>query len=46
VVLVEMATSYRFDTFFFGGDGDDQLDRFAREVVPAVDEQLSSGADR
>ena len=40
--LVEMAISYRFDTFVFWGDGDDQLDLFAQEVVPAAREQLAS----
>jgi alkanesulfonate monooxygenase SsuD/methylene tetrahydromethanopterin reductase-like flavin-dependent oxidoreductase (luciferase family) len=39
--LTEVAVSYGFDTFIFWGEGDDQLDRFAREVVPAARERLA-----
>lgn len=38
--LAEVAVSYGFDTFVFWGEGDDQLDRFAQEVVPAARERL------
>lgn len=37
--LSEVVASYRFDTFIFWGEGDDQLDRFAQEVVPAFRER-------
>jgi alkanesulfonate monooxygenase SsuD/methylene tetrahydromethanopterin reductase-like flavin-dependent oxidoreductase (luciferase family) len=40
--LTELVVSYAFDTFIFWGDGDDQLERFATEVVPAAREQLAS----
>lgn len=39
--LTEVAVSYGFDTFIFWGEGGDQLDRFAQEVVPAAREQLA-----
>lgn len=39
--LAEVAVSYGFDTFIFWGEGDDQLDRFAKEVVPAARERLA-----
>jgi alkanesulfonate monooxygenase SsuD/methylene tetrahydromethanopterin reductase-like flavin-dependent oxidoreductase (luciferase family) len=39
--LAELAGSYGFDTFIFWGEGDDQLDRFAQEVVPAARERLA-----
>jgi alkanesulfonate monooxygenase SsuD/methylene tetrahydromethanopterin reductase-like flavin-dependent oxidoreductase (luciferase family) len=39
--LAEVAVSYGFDTFIFWGEGDDQLDRFAQEVVPAARERLA-----
>ena len=38
--LAVLADSYGFDTFIFWGEGDDQLDRFAQEVVPAARERL------
>jgi hypothetical protein len=31
---------YGFDTFLFWGAGDDQLPRFAEEIVPAVRAQV------
>jgi alkanesulfonate monooxygenase SsuD/methylene tetrahydromethanopterin reductase-like flavin-dependent oxidoreductase (luciferase family) len=40
----EVAVSYGFDTFVFWGEGDDQLERFACEVVPAALEQLATEA--
>jgi alkanesulfonate monooxygenase SsuD/methylene tetrahydromethanopterin reductase-like flavin-dependent oxidoreductase (luciferase family) len=40
--LGELAISYGFDTFIFWGEGDDQLDTFANEVVPAAREQIST----
>jgi alkanesulfonate monooxygenase SsuD/methylene tetrahydromethanopterin reductase-like flavin-dependent oxidoreductase (luciferase family) len=39
--LVRFATEFGFDTFVFWGDGEGQLERFAREVVPNVREALS-----
>ena len=39
--LAETAVSYGFDTFIFWGEGSDQLDRFAQEVVPAARQQLA-----
>jgi alkanesulfonate monooxygenase SsuD/methylene tetrahydromethanopterin reductase-like flavin-dependent oxidoreductase (luciferase family) len=39
--LTEVAVSYGFDTFIFWGEGGHQLDRFAREVVPAARDQLA-----
>ncbi len=38
--IVEIATSYRFGTFIFWGEGDNQLDLFGQKVVPAVRSQL------
>jgi alkanesulfonate monooxygenase SsuD/methylene tetrahydromethanopterin reductase-like flavin-dependent oxidoreductase (luciferase family) len=38
--LAELATDYRADTFIFWGEGDDQLRRFAEEVVPATRDVL------
>jgi hypothetical protein len=38
--LTELVVGYGFDTFVLWADGDDQLERFAREVVPAVREQV------
>ena len=40
--LAELATTYRFDTFVFWGEGDDQLERFAEDVVPAVRERVGT----
>jgi alkanesulfonate monooxygenase SsuD/methylene tetrahydromethanopterin reductase-like flavin-dependent oxidoreductase (luciferase family) len=40
--LTNLATTYRFDTFIFWGEGDNQLARFAEEVVPAVRAQLAA----
>jgi alkanesulfonate monooxygenase SsuD/methylene tetrahydromethanopterin reductase-like flavin-dependent oxidoreductase (luciferase family) len=37
----DLAVSYRFDTFIFWGDGEDQLERFAEEVVPGVRRQIA-----
>jgi len=34
--LGELATTHRFDTFIFGNDEPEQLERFALEVVPAL----------
>jgi alkanesulfonate monooxygenase SsuD/methylene tetrahydromethanopterin reductase-like flavin-dependent oxidoreductase (luciferase family) len=39
--LATVAESYGFDTFIFWGEGDQQLDRFAQEVVPAAREKLA-----
>jgi len=38
-----VATSYRFDTFIFWGEGDDQLDRFAQEVLPSFRARHGAG---
>jgi hypothetical protein len=38
--LTALAETLAFDTFIFWGDGDDQLERFAAEVVPATRERL------
>ncbi len=38
--LTDLAVGYGFDTFLFWGEGDDQLPRFAEEVVPAVRSQV------
>jgi alkanesulfonate monooxygenase SsuD/methylene tetrahydromethanopterin reductase-like flavin-dependent oxidoreductase (luciferase family) len=40
--ILEFAVSYRFDTFVFWGEGEDQLERFAGEVVPAAREQFTA----
>ena len=39
--LTHVTESYGFDTFLFWGEGDQQLDRFAQEIVPAVREKLA-----
>ena len=39
--LTDLAVGYGFDTFMFWGEGDDQLPRFAEEVVPAVRSQIA-----
>jgi len=39
--LTDLAVEYGFDTFIFWGEGDDQLSRFAEEVVPAVRSQIA-----
>jgi hypothetical protein len=38
--ITDLAVGYGFDTFMFWGEGDDQLPRFAEEVVPAVRAQV------
>lgn len=40
--LAELATTYRFDTFVFWGEGNNQLERFAEQVVPAVRERAGA----
>jgi alkanesulfonate monooxygenase SsuD/methylene tetrahydromethanopterin reductase-like flavin-dependent oxidoreductase (luciferase family) len=40
--LTEFAISYGFDTFIFWGEGENQLDLFAQNVVPAAREQLAT----
>jgi len=37
-----VSKAYGFDTFVFWGEGDNQLDLFAQEVVPALREQMGS----
>jgi alkanesulfonate monooxygenase SsuD/methylene tetrahydromethanopterin reductase-like flavin-dependent oxidoreductase (luciferase family) len=44
--LTDLAVGYGFDTFIFWGEGDDQLPRFAEEVVPAVRSQIALGRGR
>jgi alkanesulfonate monooxygenase SsuD/methylene tetrahydromethanopterin reductase-like flavin-dependent oxidoreductase (luciferase family) len=44
--LTDLAVGYGFDTFMFWGDGDDQLPRFAEEVVPAVRAQIAAERGR
>jgi alkanesulfonate monooxygenase SsuD/methylene tetrahydromethanopterin reductase-like flavin-dependent oxidoreductase (luciferase family) len=34
--LTNLAITYKFDTFIFWGEGEDQLQRFAEEVIPAT----------
>ena len=34
--VADLATTYRFDTFVLWAEGDQQLERFAEEVVPAA----------
>lgn len=38
--LADLALTYRFDTFIFWGEGEDQLATFAEQVVPAVRAQV------
>jgi len=40
--LTDLAITYRFDTFVFWGEGEDQLQRFAEQVVPAVRSQVAA----
>lgn len=40
--LSDLALSHGFDTFVLWADGEDQLGRFAEEVVPAVREQVAA----
>lgn len=42
--IAALATDLRFDTFIFWGEGDDQLERFAEQVVPAARGQLTASA--
>lgn len=40
--LTDLSIDYGFDTFIFWGEGEDQLARFAEEVVPAVRNQVTA----
>ncbi|MGH9228884.1 MAG: LLM class flavin-dependent oxidoreductase [Acidimicrobiales bacterium] len=40
--LTEFSLSYAFDTFVFWGEGEQQLDLFAQEVVPAARARLAA----
>ncbi|HET6596722.1 MAG TPA: LLM class flavin-dependent oxidoreductase [Anaerolineales bacterium] len=40
--LTNLAVTYNFDTFIFWGEGEGQLQRFAEEVVPAVQTQVTA----
>ena len=44
--ITDLAVGYGFDTFMFWGEGDDQLPRFAEEVVPAVRAQIATERGR
>jgi alkanesulfonate monooxygenase SsuD/methylene tetrahydromethanopterin reductase-like flavin-dependent oxidoreductase (luciferase family) len=44
--LTDLAVGYGFDTFMFWGDGEDQLPRFAEEVVPAVRAEVAAERGR
>lgn len=44
--LTDLAVGYGFDTFLFWGEGDDQLPRFAEEVVPAVRAKVTAERGR
>jgi alkanesulfonate monooxygenase SsuD/methylene tetrahydromethanopterin reductase-like flavin-dependent oxidoreductase (luciferase family) len=43
--LTDLAVGYGTDTFVFWGEGEDQLPRFAEEVVPAVRAQVAAERD-
>jgi alkanesulfonate monooxygenase SsuD/methylene tetrahydromethanopterin reductase-like flavin-dependent oxidoreductase (luciferase family) len=43
--LTDLAVGYGTDTFMFWGEGEDQLPRFAEEVVPAVRAQVAAERD-
>jgi alkanesulfonate monooxygenase SsuD/methylene tetrahydromethanopterin reductase-like flavin-dependent oxidoreductase (luciferase family) len=40
--LTELVVGYGFDTFILWAEGDEQLERFAREVVPAARQQAAA----
>ena len=40
--LTYLAVTYGFDTFILWADGEDQLSRFAKQVLPAVKEQVEA----
>lgn len=40
--LTNLAITYKFDTFIFWGEGEGQLQRFAEEVVPATQAQVTA----
>ena len=40
--LTELVVGYGFDTFVLWAEGDEQLERFAREVVPAARQQVAA----
>jgi alkanesulfonate monooxygenase SsuD/methylene tetrahydromethanopterin reductase-like flavin-dependent oxidoreductase (luciferase family) len=40
--LTDLAITYNFDTFIFWGEGDEQLQRFAEQVVPAARAQVAA----
>ena len=40
--LTELVVGYVFDTFLLWAEGDEQLERFALEVVPAARQQLAA----
>lgn len=40
--LTDLAITYRFDTFIFWAEGEDQLPKFAEEVIPAVRAQIAA----
>lgn len=40
--LTNLAITYKFDTFIFWGEGEDQLQKFAEEVIPATRAQVTA----
>ena len=40
--LTELVVGYGFDTFLLWAEGDDQVQRFAQEVVPAARQQVAA----
>jgi alkanesulfonate monooxygenase SsuD/methylene tetrahydromethanopterin reductase-like flavin-dependent oxidoreductase (luciferase family) len=40
--LTDLVVTYGFDTFILWAEGEDQLSRFAEEVVPAVRAQVAA----
>jgi alkanesulfonate monooxygenase SsuD/methylene tetrahydromethanopterin reductase-like flavin-dependent oxidoreductase (luciferase family) len=40
--LTDLAITYRFDTFIFWAEGEDQLPKFAEEVIPAVRARIAA----
>jgi alkanesulfonate monooxygenase SsuD/methylene tetrahydromethanopterin reductase-like flavin-dependent oxidoreductase (luciferase family) len=44
--LIDLAIGYGFDTFILWAEGEDQLPRFAEEVVPAVRAQVLAERNR
>ena len=45
-IIQSITRCFGFDTFMFWGEGEDQLPRFAEEVVPAVRAQVAAERGR